>query len=442
MKLSENLKKIRKENSLSQEEFAEELNVSRQSVSKWESGQSYPEMEKMLIICKKYNYTLDELLNGKVDFKNENKISIKKAITNCMDWITNIINLFLKMNFFSKVKFLIEQCILIIIFGYIFFIVPHIFEIIFFEIISSDITLFSILGSALTSLFKIYILIFIIYIYYYLLDSRYVKYVTFVKEEKIIKTEKPKESKIIIRDSKDSEFSLINLLATIIIFLIKFSLAFVLLFLILFLITLIVLLVISMPIITNFLLFISLCLILVGFIVVSIFYIKAIYSFIFNLKVNKKLLLNVSLASVILISIGIGMFIFSIMNLEVIENNYDFTENISFEINNIEEVNSIYLCNARNISYEIVDSESILVDINYPEYLNLSVYNHSYYRDNILEVFSYVDFMDASYIFTSVYEDIKNNKINTYENTYDVVIYANEDNAEAIDNLMACKSVY
>ena len=48
MNLSENLKKIRKEHNLSQEQLAEKLNVSRQSVSKWESGQAYPEMDKMI----------------------------------------------------------------------------------------------------------------------------------------------------------------------------------------------------------------------------------------------------------------------------------------------------------------------------------------------------------------------------------------------------------
>ena len=42
MNLSDNLKKLRKENNLSQEELADKLNVSRQSVSKWESGSAYP----------------------------------------------------------------------------------------------------------------------------------------------------------------------------------------------------------------------------------------------------------------------------------------------------------------------------------------------------------------------------------------------------------------
>ena len=54
MNLSENLKRIRKDNNLSQEQLADKLGVSRQSVSKWESGLAYPEMDKVLQICKMF----------------------------------------------------------------------------------------------------------------------------------------------------------------------------------------------------------------------------------------------------------------------------------------------------------------------------------------------------------------------------------------------------
>ena len=46
MKFGDNLKKLRKTKKLSQEDLAEKLNVSRQSVSKWETGDAYPEMNK------------------------------------------------------------------------------------------------------------------------------------------------------------------------------------------------------------------------------------------------------------------------------------------------------------------------------------------------------------------------------------------------------------
>ena len=51
MSLSENLQNLRKIKNMSQEELAEKLNVSRQAVSKWESGNGYPETEKIISIC-------------------------------------------------------------------------------------------------------------------------------------------------------------------------------------------------------------------------------------------------------------------------------------------------------------------------------------------------------------------------------------------------------
>ena len=64
MSFGENLQKIRKKNQLSQEELAEMLGVSRQAVSKWELGDGYPEVDKLLILSKKLNISLDSLLGS------------------------------------------------------------------------------------------------------------------------------------------------------------------------------------------------------------------------------------------------------------------------------------------------------------------------------------------------------------------------------------------
>ena len=50
MAFGERLQEVRKRSGLTQEEFAEQLQVSRQSVSRWESGRGYPEMEKIIYI--------------------------------------------------------------------------------------------------------------------------------------------------------------------------------------------------------------------------------------------------------------------------------------------------------------------------------------------------------------------------------------------------------
>lgn len=66
MKFSEKLQKLRKENYYSQEDLASKLDVSRQAVSKWESGQTYPEMDKLLTMCKIFNCSLDDLTNDEI----------------------------------------------------------------------------------------------------------------------------------------------------------------------------------------------------------------------------------------------------------------------------------------------------------------------------------------------------------------------------------------
>ncbi|MCI9078588.1 MAG: helix-turn-helix transcriptional regulator [Lachnospiraceae bacterium] len=62
MDFSEKILTLRKGNDWTQEELAEKLGVSRQSVSKWESGQAVPEMQKIVALSSVFNVTTDYLL--------------------------------------------------------------------------------------------------------------------------------------------------------------------------------------------------------------------------------------------------------------------------------------------------------------------------------------------------------------------------------------------
>lgn len=63
MKFGDNLKTIRKNNKMSQEQLAEKVGVSRQSVSKWENGEAYPEMHNILQLCKIFNCKINDLVH-------------------------------------------------------------------------------------------------------------------------------------------------------------------------------------------------------------------------------------------------------------------------------------------------------------------------------------------------------------------------------------------
>lgn len=68
----EKLRDLRKQHHMSQEELAHQLDVSRQSISKWESGISMPDLEKVIKLSDMFNVSLDELLKDRKsdsDFK-------------------------------------------------------------------------------------------------------------------------------------------------------------------------------------------------------------------------------------------------------------------------------------------------------------------------------------------------------------------------------------
>ena len=62
--LHEKLAELRAENNMSQFEVAEELNVSRQAISRWETGRAKPSTEKLIALSRLYGVPLDELVGG------------------------------------------------------------------------------------------------------------------------------------------------------------------------------------------------------------------------------------------------------------------------------------------------------------------------------------------------------------------------------------------
>lgn len=62
MEFKEKIQEIRKAKNLSQEKLAEKLNISRQAIAKWESGESYPDINNLILISKLFNISIDRLL--------------------------------------------------------------------------------------------------------------------------------------------------------------------------------------------------------------------------------------------------------------------------------------------------------------------------------------------------------------------------------------------
>lgn len=81
MKFGENLKSLRSKKNITQEQLAEKLGVSRQSVSKWECAESYPTMDNILELCKIFNCKINDLVHEDlVDLKSLDKEIIVKIV--------------------------------------------------------------------------------------------------------------------------------------------------------------------------------------------------------------------------------------------------------------------------------------------------------------------------------------------------------------------------
>ena len=81
MNFSEKLKEIRKKEGLSQEQLAERIGVSRQAITKWETGKGLPDVENMVIIAEIFKTTLDDLLRGSaVKQEQEKPVFISETI--------------------------------------------------------------------------------------------------------------------------------------------------------------------------------------------------------------------------------------------------------------------------------------------------------------------------------------------------------------------------
>lgn len=113
MKFGDNLKKVRKMRKISQEELADKLGVSRQSVSKWETGENYPSMTNIMCLCTIFKCNINELVHedmtdinsldeeikmSVVKFKNEKQKKVKAlskiiAVIAKIGWISSIVGI-------------------------------------------------------------------------------------------------------------------------------------------------------------------------------------------------------------------------------------------------------------------------------------------------------------------------------------------------------------
>lgn len=339
-KFADKLAKKRKENNLSQEQLADRLNMSRQAVSKWESGSSYPDMEKIIEITKVLDCTLEDLLDdGTIKGQAETRTNYSDVFSDFLDFITRSYNMFWSMSFKTKLAFMFEMLFIAIALSTIFYMLggllgPAIYS--FFRFLPYRFA--SAAGSLLRSVYNLTTVILCILMLLHLYKIRYLDYYVTVKDNSVNKRkvedpidenknikedkrgnliyEKPKE-KVIIRDPGHSGYSFFLKLAEIIIIFIKVIGAFFLIPVITVFVAMTAFATLALIMTSIGTVFLTIALSLIGAIIITYIIIEIIVRLLFNKKISWLRLFIMFIAGLIVMGVGTGLSIAEFSTYEI-----------------------------------------------------------------------------------------------------------------------------
>lgn len=448
MNFSDNLKKIRKENNLSQEQLAEMLGVSRQAVSKWESNLAYPEMDKMIQIAKKFNLNIDELINQDVSEVNNNKQvknNINKYIDDFFGYVTKTIDMFSSMKFMNKVKCVFEQVIIVLVLSIGLVMLGIILGIVYQSI-------FSFLPEQVYypvyHFFEgIYIFLcglIIIILECHIFKVRYLDYYEIVsnKNEEVIEgdtndkkdnldkkyLEKNKE-KIIIRDPKHTEYKFISGLLKCLLFFIKFLVGCILVGVSFLFMSLVIGVVISFMFIKTGILFWGLIMGFLGGIGITLLILIVLYKFIVNSKINKRNLLLGIIISLVSSALGSGLGLIGITKFDYIDSikGSDTYEVINEEFQVKDDI--LFINPYGNINYVVSNNNDIEIMIEKSKTYLVVIDN--YWNSNVNYIHIYPDDENIFKNIRKVISDINDLKIVNYGDMI-VTIKTSQDNIDIL----------
>lgn len=480
MNLSENLKKIRKEHHLSQEQFAEKLGVSRQSVSKWESDLAYPDLDKIIQISTIFNIQVDDLLNQNIqEVSNEkkSKVALNKMIDSFLLYITKSIDMFSSMKLQTKLKCIFEQIIIIFIFITIFIIFALIGNYVVDGFISSfPRVIYTIIWNILSSLYTVASIILGITLMFHIFKIRYLDYYEIVdeKEEHLdesgnfatIPHEKgkdqkifleKKQTKIIIRNPNGKDYKFIKGMLKMTLLFMKMIVGMIALGVCLLLIALTCCFICTFLISKTGLFFVGLLLSFFASIIITWIFLQIIIHFIIDRKGDKKKMLYSFLSSLIILGVGLGLTLIGFTKFQYIQDTdsrYYKSSTFSLEMKEnlvIEENLPI------SIEYIEEDRKDLKVEILHTDFCNVKYIDrdnkiHFYYSEsgdflkmirtqikdfNQLKIIDYFKIEIKVYLSANhleklqknnkeYFEDLRNEKITRYEqqeNAYQEKVY-------------------
>lgn len=437
MKFGENLQKLRKEKGISQEQLAEQLGVTRQSVSKWESGNSYPEMDKIVAICNLFHCDMDILINKDITEEREKK-DASSVVKEIFSGVTNYVKKTIYLFEHKSLKDIIKMCaqVFIIICVILLFAIP-------FMLLKEIVVSLFYTGNNWFSIFfaKFWNFIFnggyailAIATFLYIFKIKFLDNEEIIVEEVEDKTQNSEEvsednssktdssessekKKVKIIKVKKNDFSLLDLLVKAITVCLKCLFVLFLIPIIIGTIMLLIGLVLLIVLIFKGLFLAGLILLFLGGIVFAIVLIELMLDFIFNLKFSKRRIIITIISSIVVSSIGLGLSIWYFLNLNVIND-----VPTSFNTETKEEIYTMtddflihyddYSFNTRFVEDNSLTNQ-VRVRIDYYTIANdVSIER----TDNEVYLnYETVDGVNIKQITDSIIKDLKHNKIHTYD---------------------------
>ena len=468
MKFGDKLILLRKKKGLSQEDLAEKLGVSRQSVSKWESNNTYPETDKIIQICNIFDCSMDDLINDKVTDINQasrkNKINWNDTKESFLDFITKTINMFSQMNFTTGFKCLLEMAIIafcLYILGlFLCNTASHIFGSIFIFINSTiAFRIESITKFILYLLWYLISIIILIHVFKIKYLNQYETNINIVttKEQKekdnsdnTTKNEEVKSNEKTFKVDNSKSFEFLKVLANILIWIIKIIIAWILIGFAIGIVAMIVLSILSLTLVPIHILFLGAFLSLLGITIINTEILTAGVCFIGNKKINIKIFIIILIGSLLLCGVGIAETIVSAKNIKLIEDDNYYTKLEEQKLNLVYENDLVIVKegDGRIDSYDyIIDNTmqdndiEIITQID-PRYLKLEIDTYQTLDMDQMKEIRIRETFNGNFkeLFKLIKEDLKKNQlhIQTEYNDYSetTTIKANETTIQKlVENL-------
>lgn len=413
MSFNEKLQNLRKENKMSQEQLADMLDVTRQSVSKWESGQTYPEMDKLIALSKIFKCSLDELTNDEII-----NISEKKKL-NLIDTTLELI----KKTFEMFKAFTFKQTVNCIFIMFLIALGLLLLRIPFDGIKDAVHNIINVLANDkltefISQIFNL--LVNICYYILYILIFVYIFKIAYLDNYEITSKEE-KNEKI-----ETKNHPIFNTLGVIVLVCIKIMICFFSLPLVFSLLLLCTSFIVNIALIFKGIFYLGIFLMISFLILLNILILELIINFLFNRKNNSKKFLITFLIALVGIGLSFGIFMIEISKINYIN---------KVPNEKIEEVTKeIKMTDKLSFENNFYHTEYI-VDNNLTDVIVVNIkYYKEYYQGNIYEYDNFVSINGYSknnkkYL-ELILKNLKSNKFYNYGELQNIKVnvYGNEEN--------------